>query len=213
MSTTDPNPFYVPVSPPPDPPAPVEPTQALMHPEDPDDDWAGATPAGRGVRIRVLTGSLVLLAVLAGGFWGGVVAEKHHGTGSTAASSAAARFAAAARGASATGSGSSSRFAGLGGAAAPATSGIVTGVVGNTLYVTNSSGALVKVTVGPSTTVTRTQSTGLSGLKTGDTVIVSGTTGSNGTVSATSVRASAQGTPTTGGSGGGFSPSQFGGAG
>jgi hypothetical protein len=45
-------------------------------------------------------------------------------------------------------------------------------------------------------------------------VIVSGTTGSNGTVSATAVRATAQGTSsTTGGAGAGFSPSQFGGGG
>jgi hypothetical protein len=150
------------------------------------------------------------LAVLAGGFWGGVVAEKHHGTGSTASSTAASRFAAA-RSAGASGLGG--RFAGLGGGATPATSGIVTGVVGNTLYVTNASGALVKVTVGSSATITRTGSTSLSGLKTGDTVIVSGSTGANGTVSATSVRATAQGTPTTGtGAFGGSSSAGFGGA-
>jgi hypothetical protein len=207
LSTTEPNPFYVPVAPPPGPPPSTQPAESGIHPEDPDDDWASVTPRGRGVRVRVLTGSLLLLAVLAGGFWGGAVAEKHHGSGTAAASTTASRFAAAARAAG--GSGTGSRFAGLGGAgggtggAGAATSGIVTGVVGNTLYVTNASGALVKVSIGASTTITRTGSTTLSGLKTGDTVVVSGSTGSNGSVSATAVRATAQGTPSAVGGGGG----------
>jgi hypothetical protein len=210
LSTTEPNPFYVPVAPPPEPPPSTQEAETGIHPEDPDDDWASVTPQGRGVRVRVLTGSLLLLAVLAGGFWGGVVAERHHGSGTTVASTAASRFAAAARAAG--GSGTGGRFAGLGGAAGgagAATSGIVTGVVGNTLYVTNASGALVKVSIGASTTITRTGSTTLSGLKTGDTVVVSGSTGSNGSVSATAVRATAQGTPSSAG-GGGFSSGQFG---
>ncbi len=210
MSTTDPNPFSVPTSTPPDPPAPGA-TQPLIHPEDPDDDWAAVAPTGRGVRVRAMTGSLVVLAVLAGGFWGGVVAEKHHGSGSsaTSASALAARFGAAARGAS--GTGGSGGFSGFGGTGGAATSGIVTGVVGNILYVTNSSGALIKVTVGPAATITRTGKSSLSGLQTGDTVTVSGTTASNGTVSATSVRATASGVATTGG--GGFGSAGLGGGG
>jgi hypothetical protein len=212
VSTNDPDPFFVPTPTPPDPPAPG-PTQPLIHPDDPDDDWAAVSPTGRGLRVRALTGSLVVLAVLAGGFWGGVVAEKHHGSGSatTSASAIAARFAAAARGASGTGTGGTGGFSGFGGAAGAATSGLVTGVVGNVLYVTNSSGALVKVTVGPSATITRTGKSSLSGLQTGDTVIVSGTKAANGSVSATSVRATAQGVSTTGG--GGFGSTGFGGGG
>jgi hypothetical protein len=178
----------------------------LIHPDDPDDDWETVSPTGRGLRVRAVTGSLVALAVLAGGFWGGVVAEKHYGSRSatTSASALAARFAAA-RGAAGTGA---TGFSGFGGGAGAATSGIVTGVVGDILYVTNSSGTLVKVTVGPSATITRTGKSSLSGLQTGDTVIVSGTTASNGIVSATSVRATAQGVSATGT--GGFGAGGFG---
>ena len=180
----------------------------LIHPDDPDDDWEAVSPTGRGLRVRALTGSLVVLAVLAGGFWGGVVAEKHHGSGSgtTSASALAARFAAA-RGGTGPGTGATG-VSGFGGGAGAATSGIVTGVVGNILYVTNSSGTLVKVTVGPTATITRTGKSSLSGLQTGDTVIVSGTTASNGIVSATSVRATAQGLSATGT--GGFGTGGFG---
>jgi hypothetical protein len=66
-------------------------------------------------------------------------------------------------------------------------------VKGTTLYVTNASGNLVEVTLTPSTTVTRNAKTSLSGLAPGDTVVVQGTTAKNGTVTAASVAATAQG--------------------
>ncbi len=191
-------------------PVPPDPTEQYIHPDDPDDEWAVA-PTGRGVRVRVITGALLVLAVLAGGFWGGVVAEKHHGgsnSASTAASALASRFAAL-RGGAASGSGAST-FSGAGGRAATAgaTTGLVTEVQGNILYVTenDAAGTLVKVTVGPSTTVTRTAKSSLSGLQQGDTVIVTGTKAASGTVSATAIRATGQGVTAGGGtgSGGGF---------
>jgi hypothetical protein len=185
---------------------PVEPyltADTGIHPDDADDEWP-QQQARRGVRLPVLTATMIALAVLAAGFWGGAAVEKHHAsTASSSASSAlsslASRFAAA-RGA---GTGSSG-FAGVGssGGAGSATAGLVTGVEGNTLYVTDSSGKLVKVQVGASATVTRTAKSSLAGLQTGDTVIVQGTSGSSGTVTATSVRATAAGV-TTGGFGGG----------
>jgi hypothetical protein len=105
-------------------------------------------------------------------------------------------------------------FAGLGGAGAAAggatggaaistntTSGTVTDVIGNTLYVTNSSGNLVKVTVSSTTTVDRNAASSLSGLQPGDTVTVQGSTAKNGTVSAASISATAKGVTVAGGGG------------
>ncbi len=75
---------------------------------------------------------------------------------------------------------------------------------------TDAAGNLVKVAVGPTATVTRTAKSSLTGLQTGDTVVVQGTTGAGGTVTATSVRATAQGVSAgtgaraAGGGGGGF---------
>jgi hypothetical protein len=178
------------------------PTEPYIHPEDPDDEWAVASPAGRGFRVRAVTGVLVVLGLLAGGFWGGVVAEKHHGgtsTASSVASALASRFAAL-RGGTGTGTGTGSGASGFAGAAG-ATTGEVTEVQGNILYVTenDAAGTLVKVTVGPSTTVTRTAKSSLAGLQLGDTVIVTGSKAANGSVAATAIRATAQGVTTGGG--------------
>ena len=167
------------------------PPQVTIHAEDPDDDWVTATNSGRAVRVRLVTGGLVLLGVLAGGFWGGVVAEKHHGTGSTAASSAASRLAAR----------TGFTFGGSGAGGGSFTTGTVINVAGDELDISDSSGNIVKVKVGSATTVTRTAKSALSGLQIGDTVVVVGSSGSGGTISATSVRATGAGA-TAGGPGG-----------
>jgi Domain of unknown function (DUF5666) len=114
-------------------------------------------------------------------------------------------------------------FAGFGGAAAggtgaaattpsDVTSGTVTDIIGNTVYVTNASGALVKVTVSSTTTVDRNATSTAAGLRPGDTVTIQGTTAKNGTVAAASISATAKGVPTTGAVGAGFA-GRFGGAG
>lgn len=164
-----------------------------IHPEDPDDDWLTPTNQGKSVRVGLVTGALVVLLVLAGGFWAGVVAEKHHGTGSTTLSSALATRIAAARGAGGTG-GTGFSFAGGGaGAGGRLTSGTVIDVQGNVVDISDSAGKIVKVQVGPATAVTRTAKSSPAGLQIGDTVVVSGSAGAGGTVSATAVRATAQG--------------------
>jgi hypothetical protein len=199
---------------PPSPPGPDQPTAEILLPagsgtathsavsdplvggpapwEAPTDDgdaWPQRGPR-RGIKVSIPT--MVMLAVLlaGGGIWGGAALQRGEGTssGSSSLSSLASLF----RGARGTGTGSTSRT-GLGGAFGAATAGTVTEVSGSTLYVTNSSGTLVKVTLGPTATVSRTISSSLSGLQVGDTVVVRGTTGSNGTVSATSVSATASG--------------------
>lgn len=184
-----------------------------LHPEDPDDEWDSG-PSPRGIRLHALTAGLVGIALLAGGFWAGAVADHHHnGSSSTNSLGALASRFAAARGAG--GLGGAGGSGGAGGASANnggVTSGIVTEVQGDTLYVTDSSGNLIKVQVGSSATLTRTSSTPLSGLQVGDNVVVVGSKGSNGTVSATSVRATSAGT-SSGASGSGGVGAQQNGAG
>ncbi|MGH9018814.1 MAG: DUF5666 domain-containing protein, partial [Acidimicrobiales bacterium] len=150
----------------------------------------------KGVRMSVPTVVMVALLIAAGGLWGGAALQRSHGTSGTggAASSLASLLRNRA--------GATGGLAGAGGA----TTGTVTEVSGSTLYITNRSGALVKVTVGPSTTVDRNAASSLAGLQVGDTVVVEGSKAANGSVSATSVAATASGVTSTGGFGafGGF---------
>jgi len=156
-----------------------------------DEDWPTQT-AKRGIHLRTPTAILVALLLAAAGLWGGSFLQKQNGSTAGATSVAAARAAFSRVG----GAGSSAS------ATASGTSGTVTDIIGNTLYVTNSSGQLIKVTVSSSATVTRNASSSLSGLKPGDTVTVQGTTPTNGSMTASSVAATAKGVSSAGGFGG-----------
>ena len=95
-------------------------------------------------------------------------------------------------GAASTGSGAnSSSGPALGGAssAGGATIGQVAYVSGGTLYVTTAEGNTVKVTAAPGSKVTKTVETHVKGIHPGETVVVSGTTNANGSISADSIRA------------------------
>ena len=74
---------------------------------------------------------------------------------------------------------------GTGTAATTSTTGTVKLVDGDTLYVATSDGKVVKVKVAATTTVSRAAS--ISDVKAGSTVVVTGTSGSDGTVAATTV--------------------------
>jgi hypothetical protein len=149
-----------------------------------DEDWPAAT-AKRGVRLRTPTAVLIGLVLLAGGFWGGAILQKDEGSsGSGGFASLRSEFS---RGATSR-TGGSSLF-GSGGA----TTGTVTDVIGKALYITSSSGSLVKVTLGPSATVTRNATSSLADLKIGDTVIVEGVKTKSGAVTASSISATAAG--------------------
>jgi len=151
-----------------------------------DEEWPDRGPRKR-IRMSVPTVVLFGLLIAAGGIWGGAALQRSHGTSS---SSSASSLASLFRGRGTTGAGSP--FSGAA-AAGGATTGTVTEVSGTTLYVTNSSGDLVKVTVGPSATVNRNAKSSLGSLEVGDTVVVEGTKASNGSVTATSVSATAAG--------------------
>jgi hypothetical protein len=179
-------------------------------------------------RRRLLTpatGALVAALLIAGGFLVGVVVEKGQASSTSAAggtgAAAAARFAraggagagGAARGGAASGTGGGLAGAGGGGA----TVGQVAFIQGTTLYVTDTQGNTVKVTTSPGSTVTKSVKASTKSIHPGETVIVTGTTGSGGVVNAESIRVGAEGgglpTPPSGSSGGktgGGEPALFG---
>jgi Domain of unknown function (DUF5666) len=156
----------------------------------------------------------VLLGLV--GFYVGVRVEKHQlanssstggfaaalagtgagatGTGTTGTGTGAARAGATgsgagsfARGAGGGAGGSSLRGLFGGGAGGSASVGTVSSINGNTLYVTETSGNMVKVTLSSATKVTKSVGVGKKAVRPGDLVTVAGAKGSNGTISATTV--------------------------
>jgi hypothetical protein len=164
---------------------------------DSGDEWPDRGPR-KGFRMSVPTVVLIGLLIAAGGIWGGAALQRSQGA-SSGTSSAISSLASLFGGRGTTGAGAFTGGAGAFGSAAA--TGTVTEVTGSTLYVTNASGDLVKVTVGPSATVTRDAASSLGALQVGDTVIVQGTKASNGTVTASSVAATGAGVTSRTGAG------------
>lgn len=189
------------------------------------------TPVSRRPRRRLLTPLTALLfAVLvgAGGFIVGVQVEKGEVPAGSGSGAGAGRFAAAlgaasggagaASGAGAAGasgavgatgagrgSGASGFGAGGGSGGAGATVGQVAYVSGHDLYVSTLQGNTVKVRASAAQ-ITKSVSTSIKGVHPGDTVVVTGATGSDGAVTASSIRDSG-----SGGAGGGGLGALFGG--
>jgi hypothetical protein len=179
-----------------------------------DDEWPVRAPA-KGIRLGIPAALMLAVALVAAGFWGGAIAQKNHGTASAATGAAA--FAARLRNAAGTGAnGGDGGFqlpgaTGTGGSSD--TTGTISVVSGNTLYVLTATNQLVEVKLTPSTTVTRNAKTKPVQLRPGDTVVVQGAARKGGRVQASSVAATAKGvSPTTGGLGGGFAPGGTGGS-
>jgi hypothetical protein len=124
--------------------------------------------------------ALILCAV---GFYAGVRVEK----GQVASSNSAAAFSAAGRagGLGRTGVPGGGLRGAFGGAGS--TFGTVSSVSKKSLFVTDSSGNTVKVTLSSATKVTKNVNVGKKAVRPGDLVVVSGAKGSNGTVNATTV--------------------------
>ena len=167
-------------------------------------------------------GSMALLAVLlcAAGFYAGVRVEKAQLAGASSTSSlvsAASRAASAfasrlGTAGGARGSSSSGGFAGAGG---NGSFGTVSSVSGNAIYVTETAtGNVIKVTLNGATKVTKNIGVAKSALRPGDTVVIQGLKGSNGTITATSVSDSGARSGGAGaGSGGGALSQLFSGSG
>jgi hypothetical protein len=143
-------------------------------------------PPRRRLRLLTpLTGSLAGLLLAALGFIGGVLVEKGKTTSQAAAPAGLASFARAGAAGAAPGAG------GPPGGAGNATVGQVSMVRGRTLYVTDSQGNTIKVTVPAGESVTRAANSSVHAIRSGDTVVVQGTKGKNGAITASSVRATA----------------------
>jgi hypothetical protein len=163
-------------------------------PAAPVDDAAWPTQA-RAARIsmRPLTALLTALLIAICAIYAGARLEQREGASAAAAS-----------GFPTTGFGARNRGAGagLGAAGAGATTGTVTQVSKKLLYLTASSGALVKIKLTAKTTFTRTAASPTGGLTLGDTAIVRGAKDASGVLVATSVIATAKGVASTFGGGG-----------
>lgn len=155
----------------------------------------------RRQRLGRPTAALAVLVVAAGGFLAGAYVQK---TQAPAAASAAGRptgggaaFAGVGRGAGRTGGTGATTATGAGGTASPPTSspstadsgpaviGQIVKVSGNTVVVQNLGGQQVTVTLNSDTAITKAATA--SDLAPGQTVTVSGNTGSGGAVDATTV--------------------------
>ena len=140
---------------------------------------------------------LALLGVLliACGFIGGVLVEKgqNSSSSSTGTSSLASRVCGSARqrrlGRLAHRRRRRPGVAGAGGA----TSGEVTFIQGNELYVSTAEGNTVKVSTSAGSTVTKTVKSSVKDIHPGETVVVTGSKGANGAISAESIRVGSAG--------------------
>jgi hypothetical protein len=83
--------------------------------------------------------------------------------------------------------GFAARFGAAGGAGGNASFGTVSSIDGKTLYVTESSGTMVKVKLASSTKVTKSLSVSRKSVRPGDTVVIEGVKNSSGTIVAASV--------------------------
>jgi hypothetical protein len=157
--------------------------------------------------------ALIAVLTCAAGFYTGVRVEKSQlaSTPSAATASAAAPASGARPGAgaapgsgtgaqasTATGASSPTGFPGAGrfGGGANASLGTISSVSGNTIYLTDTTGNTVKVTLSSATKLTKSLAVSKSSLHPGDSVVIQGVKNSSGTLVATSV--SDSGANTTG---------------
>jgi hypothetical protein len=162
-----------------------------------EDDWQTEPdelpPRRRRKLLSPVPLALLAALLIAAGFLAGVEIEKGQAGSGSSASGFAGIAALRAKGTAAGGAGTSSRgsagslpsFAGLGGGAL--TSGEVSYVSGDTLYVTDSEGTTIKVKAPAGTKVSKTVSTAVHSIHPGETVVVRGAGHSDGSVTADSI--------------------------
>jgi hypothetical protein len=167
------------------------------HQEEWADEFEALPPRPRRRLVTPLNAGLLGVLLVALGFIGGVLVEKGQGGGSAGTAGAARRgFAGGAAAAAAGGAGRAGAAAGAG---AGVTVGTVSSVSGHTLYVTDAQGNTVRVRAASGAKVSRTSPVAVSAIHPGDTLIAQGATGSDGTLTATTLRATS---PAAGGAGG-----------
>jgi hypothetical protein len=185
----------------------------------PDQEWEEPTTPGRPRRwLNRKSAALAAVITCAAGFYGGVRVEKSQlsSTATATTPAAAAGAIGASAGTAEAGAGARAGFAGgAAGGGGNASFGTVSSVNGNTIYLTDSSGNTVKVTLSSATEITKNQSVSKTSIRPGDAVVIQGAKSSSGTITATSVsdsgaRATGSGAATTGS---GSSPTSTGTAG
>jgi hypothetical protein len=165
-----------------------------------DDDWDVAPPPRR--RLHWTTAVLLVALSIVAAFAGGIFAQKHWGGSSSAGftlpngGSLPAGFPGAATGGTAPTGGRSGSTTGLPagltqGGFGGGTRGTVSYVDGNILYVSTGTGGVVKVRIPKGLSVDRTVTAKASSIRPGETVVVQGATGTNGTVKATGISVTA----------------------
>jgi hypothetical protein len=169
---------------------PAVPADAGPGPAADRDDGLAAELAKAAPRRWWNRGTLVLgaLALLLGGFLGGLQVQKHYGTGTTGATGRAGGAAGARAGGfpgGAFGGGAAPTAAAT--AAAGPTTGKVKLVNGTTIYVETADGEVVTVRTSGDTAVRNATKAKLKDVKAGDTVSVQGAADAEGTVTATTV--------------------------
>jgi hypothetical protein len=151
-----------------------------------------------------LTIGLTVMFGISAGFLVGVLIAKDHGS-SSASDGGAGSFAALAQqfggtspgGGAGAGAAAGNPGATGGGTSAAGTTGQIKLIDGSNIYVVDSTGKTAKVATTENSKFSASQPSSLSALKVGDTVIVVGSTGSDGTVTATSITAGGDQAPTS----------------
>lgn len=194
----------------------ADPGAAPMIEVDEDEAWLRDGPP-KGVRVRVPVALLVLVLVAVAGIWGGARLQRSQQATTTAGGFGAPTGAfpgfGAATGAAGTngtngtrGQGAAGSAGGTGGgfAGRGGTVGTVESVDGGTIVITSANGEKVTVKTAAATTVTKNETGAVSDIKTGDTIVVRGTAGADGSTEAQTITIGGAGA--TGFPGGGTFP-------
>ena len=180
----------------------VSDTDVLFR-DDVDDMAEMPTRASRRI-VTAWTVVFAALVVAGAGFVAGIQMEKHNAPAAAAIpggfrglgagqfpGAATGQFPGAASGqvpGSATnGTGSGTNAPSNGSTGATGTTGTVKLIDGANVYITTSDGTTVKVTTSPTSKVTQSVDSSLNELRAGDTVVVHGATGADGTIAATTI--------------------------
>jgi hypothetical protein len=185
--------------------------------DEPDYDYEPLSDDSLPVRPRrrlltPVTGGLLAIVLVAGGFSGGVQVQKHQGDDSSSnglPAAFAARLGQGGGGGQAPGAGDGAARSANG--SSGTTAGTVANIKGSTLYVTSADGTTIKVKTNDNSKATRTASSSVANVHPGDTVVIQGSTASSGTITASSITATAKGV-TPGGFRGAFPSAAAGGA-
>jgi hypothetical protein len=168
------------------------------------------TPPPRPSRsMGMLTTGLVVVVVAGLGFLGGVKVQQHQAGGAGGgAAGFAGRLPQRPGGTGAAGTAGAPGAAGGAAGAGGATVGTVKLVDGNVIYVTSVNGDVIKIRTSAGSTVTKSSTATVGDIRPGDSVLVQGEAGSDGTIAATRVTDNGAGGAAGGfggaGGGGGF---------